>query len=157
MILLLFVFWLMLNGRWAGDVLITGAVASVLVFFFAVSFCGWSPRKEKMAFKLLPGAVAYACALLWEIAKANFVVLRTIGKNNTSPCIRTIQTKLKTRMARVLFANSITLTPGTVTIQIVDNRITVHCLTKQLADDLTDMSLEKRLLEMEAKVFGKRV
>lgn len=157
MAFLLFVFWIMLNGRLEADVLISGAVSALAIWGFMICFTGWSIKKEKQALILLPSVIAYFLRLFIEIFKANIGVLKIIVNGKTDPYIRTIQTPLKTRMARVLLANSITLTPGTVTIQLDGDKLTVHCLTREMAEGLTDFILEKKLIEMEEKANGKRV
>lgn len=157
MAVLLFVFWVVLNGRLDADVLITGVVSALLIWLFTIRFTGWSIQKEKQAIRLMPAVIAYFAILFKEIFKANFGVMKIILTGRTDPYIRTFQTPLKTRMARVLLANSITLTPGTVTVQVEDDRLTVHCLTKEMADGLSDFILEKKLVEMEEKANGKRV
>ena len=157
MALFLFVFWIILNGRLDWDVLITGAVSAILIWLFAIRFTGWSLKKEKQAIVLLPGVLAYFASLFVEIFKANIGVLKVIVSGKTDPYIRTIQTPLKSKMARVLLANSITLTPGTVTVQLEGDKLTVHCLTREMADGLTDFILEKKLVKMEERANGKRV
>lgn len=157
MAILLFVFWVMLNGRLDMDVLITGAISAIAIWLFMLSFTGWSLKKEKQAMILLPSLIAYFAFLFWEILKANIGVLKIILTGKTDPYVRTIETPLRSKMSRVLLANSITLTPGTVTVKIEENRLTVHCLTKDMAEGLTDFILEKKLLEMEEKAYGKRV
>ncbi|MBQ2432856.1 MAG: Na+/H+ antiporter subunit E [Clostridia bacterium] len=157
MAILLFVFWIVLNGRLEADVLITGAVSAVAIWFFTIRFTGWSLKKEKQAMILLPSVIAYFVRLFIEIFKANIGVLKVIVTGKTDPYIRTIQTPLKTKLARLMLANSITLTPGTVTVQLEGDKLTVHCLTKEMADGLTDFILEKQLMKMEEKANGKRV
>ncbi len=157
MAILLFVFWIVLNGRLEADVLITGGVSAVAIWLFTIRFTGWSLKKEKQAIVLLPEVIAYFVRLFIEIFKANIGVLKVIVTGKTDPYIRTIQTPLKTKLARLLLANSITLTPGTVTVQLEGDKLTVHCLTREMADGLTDFILEKKLMKMEEKANGRRV
>ncbi len=157
MAILLFVFWIVLNGRLEADVLITGAVSAVAIWLFTIRFTGWSLKKDKQAMILLPSVIAYFVRLFIEIFKANIGVLKVIVTGKTDPYIRTIQTPLKTKLARLMLANSITLTPGTVTVQLEGDKLTVHCLTREMADGLTDFILEKKLMKMEEKANGKRV
>ena len=157
MAILLFVFWIVLNGRLEADVLITGGVSAVAIWLFTIRFTGWSLKKEKQAIVLLPEGIAYFVRLFIEIFKANIGVLKVIVTGKTDPYIRTIQTPLKTKLARLLLANSITLTPGTVTVQLEGDKLTVHCLTREMADGLTDFILEKKLMKMEEKANGRRV
>ena len=157
MAVLLFAIYLVLNGRADSDVLLTGAVIVALLALFANRFCGWSPRAEIRFLSVLPDALMYAVCLAVEIAKANWAVMKLAAGGAPDPYVRSFTTALKTDFARTALANSITLTPGTVTIQLVGDRLTVHCLTREMADGLTDSSLEKRLLQMEAKLNGGRV
>jgi len=157
MALILFGLWLIINGRCDFDVIVTGVIASVLIWLFAVFFTDWSVKREIRAIRMLPHLAAYCFFLLIEIFKANLDVLKVIIRKKPDPVIRVIKTPLKSKTARVLLANSITLTPGTVTVKLEGDTLTVHALTKELADGLTDFSLEKRLLKMEEKAYGKSV
>ena len=58
-------------------------------------------------------------------------------------------TDFKTGLARVLLANSITLTPGTITVSVEDDRFCVHCLDKELAEGMETSIFVKLLKEME--------
>lgn len=157
MAVVLMAFWVILNGRFAPDTLITGAVMGAAVWLCLILFAGWSGRKEWRVIRLAPLAAAYAFFLLAEIFKANMGVLKVILFHRPEPVIRVIQTPLKSKAARVVLANSITLTPGTVTVRLEGDTLTVHALTKEIAEGLTDFSLEKRLLKMEEKAHGKSV
>ena len=61
----------------------------------------------------------------------------------------TFESRLKTRTARVFLANAITLTPGTITVKVKGNMLTVHCYDKSLAEGLDDTIFEKKLLKLE--------
>ena len=58
-------------------------------------------------------------------------------------------TAFQTGLAKVLLANSITLTPGTITVSVEDDRFCVHCLDKELAEGMEDSVFVKLLEEME--------
>ena len=59
-------------------------------------------------------------------------------------------TDLKTRFGRFLLANSITLTPGTITVRVEENRFTVHCMSRDMIDGINDGALVKLIRKMEA-------
>ena len=67
------------------------------------------------------------------------------------PAIVYFDTDFKTGIAKVFLANSITLTPGTITVSVEENRFCVHCLDKELAEGLEDSVFVELLREMEAK------
>ena len=83
-----------------------------------------------------------------EIIKANLHVFKLAmtreGYEEMSPRIVTIKTKLKTDFAKFVFANSITLTPGTVTMSLVGDEFVVHAIDKAVADELPG-EMEKRV------------
>ena len=154
MTLMLMLFWIILNGRFDGDVLITGAAITVVFEVCLCLFGGWSIKAELRVYGLIPKGVCYLGALIKEIVIANLVTIKIIFRKTEEPYIRTFQTPLKTKAACMVLANSITLTPGTVTVQLNDNVLTVHALTKELADGLDGSADEKRLIEMEEKTNG---
>lgn len=155
MALLVFGFWLLLCGRIAPDTLTTGAAITALMLLLA-HFTGlWTFDREKNIYRLLPSGIIYFFVLIKEIFAANIKVIKTIIRHDEKPCIRHYITTLGTKAARAMLANSITLTPGTVTVQLVDNVLTVHCLTREMADALDGSALERRLKKMEEMAYGK--
>jgi multicomponent Na+:H+ antiporter subunit E len=91
--------------------------------------------------------------LIVEILKANIVVFRMIysSKYELEPAVVHFKSNLNSRFARVLLANSITLTPGTITVALDENEYTVHCLDKELAEGI-DSSIFVQLLERIERV-----
>ena len=66
------------------------------------------------------------------------------------PALVRIEVDLKTEMARYILANSITLTPGTITVLSEGNSLTVHCLRKDLLGDVAGSTFVRLLRKMEA-------
>ena len=93
----------------------------------------------------------YLLLLLKEIILANISVARIVmsPKINVSPCIVRLKTRLKSSLHRAILANSITLTPGTLTLQLNDDELVVHCLMKEYIPDLVNSKFEKLLLKIE--------
>ena len=89
--------------------------------------------------------------LVLEILKANFATIKLITTSNyeIEPVIIKFRTKLKTKEARVILANSITLTPGTITVNLEEDEYTVHCLDKDLANGIEDSVFVKLLEKIE--------
>lgn len=71
-------------------------------------------------------------------------------KFKNEPVIVQFRTDLKSKMARVLLANSITLTPGTITVSLEDDVYTVHCLDKRLAEGMDTSVFVRLLRKLEA-------
>ena len=62
-----------------------------------------------------------------------------------------VHTNLKTETARVILANSITLTPGTITVSLTEQELLVHCLDKSLAEGMEDSEFVRLLEAMEGE------
>ncbi len=91
--------------------------------------------------------MGYAAWLLWQVVLANIHVLKLAFSQNeraTHPRIIRFKTSLKSDFARYVFANSITLTPGTVTMSLVGDEFVVHAIDKAVADELPG-EMEKRV------------
>ncbi|MBX6323080.1 MAG: Na+/H+ antiporter subunit E [Rhodospirillaceae bacterium] len=101
---------------------------------------------------LLTGGLRYWPWLLLEIAKSNLAVARSIidPRLRISPRIVTVPTSQRTDLGRVVYANSITLTPGTVSILVDRDTITVHALTVEGAEGLAAGDMDRRVTRMEA-------
>jgi len=90
--------------------------------------------------------------LFIEIVKANIAVLRCIWlpkKYPISPLTRTLQMEPETRIARTVYANSITLTPGTTTIKVSGEDILVYALTEAGMADLKSGEMGRRVHQLE--------
>ena len=143
--------WLILNGRITGEILLLGGLLSALIYLFLVIVMGYSPRKEWRMLRKSGLAAAYAAVLLWEILKANGAVLRCLylQKAVVDPVIVRVDVPLKSETARVILANSITLTPGTITVSLEGSRLLVHCLRSAYAADLATSRFVRLLQKME--------
>lgn len=153
MFLMLWLFFILLSGKWTWEIAIFGLLIAALVFAFACAFMDWSWRREMRLLRRLPYTVLYAATLFCEIVKANFVMLgRIYARKPVEPAIVTIRTRLKEDSQRVLLSNAITLTPGTITLHCEGDRLTVHCLDLRDADSLEGSNLEARIARLgEAK------
>ena len=150
MFLLIFAFWLILSGKITFEIIWIGLLISILVFAFAHFFFGWSWRRERNAYILLPFCIVYAAVLVWEILKANIAITPYIfGKKKPDGVIVKFDSGLSSRAANVFLANSITLTPGTITLEQNDSLFTVHCLHGEMAEEIEASVFVKLLLHME--------
>ena len=152
MFILFFVCWIVFNQAFTLEIAIFGIVLSVVMFLFICKFMDYSIKKDIILLKKFPQIIAYALILLKEIIKANFVLYRLFflhSKEKREPVMVTFESRLKTRTARVFLANAITLTPGTITVKVKGNMLTVHCYDKSLVAGLNDTVFEKRLLKLE--------
>jgi len=151
MFIVFFLLWLVLNERVTLEIVYFGLGISAALYFFVVKFMDYSPKKEWAAIRKLPKTLKYLFNLLVEIFKANVGVMHFIlsPRYEVEPQLVYFKTKLKKDVERVALANSITLTPGTITVSLEEDLMCVHCLDKTLADGLEDSEFERQLLEME--------
>lgn len=131
----LLVFWILLNGSLATDVLGVGIGASFLI---ALSFS----RSASVFTEFRATPRAFLTALLYipyfvaELVKANLRLALIVLSPSLplNPGIVKVRTKLKSRMGRLLLANSITLTPGTLTVELAGEWLYIHWVTVDSAD-----------------------
>ena len=150
MYLLFFAIWVILNGRITLEVVLFDVVIATLMFAFICKFMDYSIKKEVWLFKNFFLLLWYVIVLIVEILKANFAVVKMIFsvKYQIEPALVTFKSPLKTGFANFLLANSITLTPGTITVSSENGEFVVHCLDKDLAlgmDDSIFVHLLKKL------------
>lgn len=158
MIVLLFLLWIIFNGKLTLEIAVFGAVFTALIFAFMVAFMDYSWRKEMMVYRLIPLGLKYLFVLIWEIIKANAVMLGIVvtDKHELEPTIVKFQPELQSELARVILANSITLTPGTYTVGIDDRELRVHCLDKDFSIEIESSVFVKQLQRMEHVVYAKK-
>lgn len=151
MLLLFFLVWVIFNGRITLEIALFGVGVSALMFWFLCRFMDYSFRKERMLLKKLPVLARFCGCLVREIVSANLCVCRMIlsRKEQVEPVLVRLHTDLKTETARAVWANSITLTPGTITVSLTGQELLVHCLDKSLADSMEDSPLERLLKQLE--------
>ena len=148
MLIIFFLAWIIFNGQVTLEILLFGLAISVAVFWFMCRFMDYSLKKEWKLYKSLGFFFRYAVVLLKEIIKANLDIMPRIYtiEETMEPVIVKFKVNLKSDFTRVLLANSITLTPGTITVALEENEYTIHCLDKSLAEGL-DTSVFVKMLE----------
>ncbi len=148
MFVLFFLIWIIFNGQLTLEIAAFGIVIAGVIYLFICKFLDYSPRNDIILCKRLFLLLHYVFVLVVEILKANGAVFRMIysAKYNIEPAVVHFKTTLHSTFARVLLANSITLTPGTITVSLKDDEYVVHCLDKELAMGI-DSSIFVKLLE----------
>ncbi len=158
MILFVFAFWLILSGKLTLEILLTGAVFTAAVYAFACFFLSWTFSRELVVYKLIPLAAAYFGVLAWEIVKANLGVLPFIlGKKKPDGVVVHFTSPLESDTANVLLANSITLTPGTITLDQKGKSFAVHCLHADMSHGMDASVFVRLLLKMEKTLRKGRI
>lgn len=148
--LLFLAIWLVFSGKF--DVFHTslGVVSSLFVAYTSRDLFeknNSTLKNIKIFFKFLP----YLIWLIIQVIKSNLnvigIILHRRIKDKIDPQIFEYKTKLDTDLAKMLFANSITLTPGTITISCVNDKLKIHTINKQGAL-LGVKAIEDKLLKV---------
>ena len=146
-------FWILLNGKFTWEIFLFGLAVAAAVYWFICRFMDYSLRKDFLLFKNAGLFLLFMGVLLREIARANLGVLKLIlsPRYEPEPALVYFKTDLKSGICKVLLANSITLTPGTITVSVEGDEFCVHCLDQELADGVEDSVFVELLKEMEAE------
>jgi len=149
--LLILALWIIFNGQITAEIVILGIIFSAVIYLFICKVLGFSYKRDLALIKKTGYVIEYLFVLLIEIVKANIVVGKIVlsSREEVEPAIVVFRSNLKSEKARVVLANSITLTPGTITIRLEYDELTVHCLDKSLAEGLNDSIFVKLLERME--------
>ena len=127
-----------------------GGVSTLLA-----AFLGWRIEQSdprRISLKMLLRLPAYWAWLLIEIVKANIDVVKRIWYPShypISPTLMRLSASQQSRTGRTTYANSITLTPGTVAVEVTKSEILVHALTSEAAADLARGEMDKRVTRAE--------
>ncbi|MBD3648380.1 MAG: Na+/H+ antiporter subunit E [Pseudomonadales bacterium] len=141
-------FWLINSGHYGALMLFFGLISVSFVVFLSWRMDVVDGESQPLRIMLLlPG---YWMWLLKEIVVANFQVVACIwkGESSISPTWFVVKATQKTDLGKVIYANSITLTPGTMSVDLEDDSITVHALTQELADSLESGTMERHVRRM---------
>ncbi|MGN0385235.1 MAG: Na+/H+ antiporter subunit E [Lachnospiraceae bacterium] len=151
MILLYFVLWVIFNANFTLEIAIFGVVISLVIFWFTCKFMDYSIKKEINGYKKAGKYMKYIYHLLVEVVKANLVTIHFIfsQKEEIEPAIVTFKGKAKTPLGKTMIANSITLTPGTITASLEGDTYMVHCLDESYAEGIDDNVFTKIVEEVE--------
>jgi multicomponent Na+:H+ antiporter subunit E len=145
--IILFVFWMVMAGRFDLLHVMLGMISSLLVTVVSGNLLFKESRKgrgrEAVRF------VMYVPWLIYQIILANWQVARLALSPRMleliDPQLIKIKVNVKSDISKVTLANSITLTPGTVTAGIKGNEFLVHTLWQPSKDDLLSREMEKRV------------
>jgi len=147
-------FWVVLSGMFDAFHLSLGVICCLLVAHFSHDLLFFSDGKHSTGRSLL-GFIAYLPWLFYQIVLANlqvaYIVLHPNMFGLIDPHVIRFKTKLKRPISKVTFAQSITLTPGTITVSIHDDEFSVYALTRNASDSLPGEMEERiaRALESE--------
>ena len=145
----LFGAWLLLSGHFTALLMSFGvlSVAAAVGIALRMDVVDHESHPVHLTWRI----PAYWFWLLVQIVRSNFDVARTIlGVGDPpAPTVATVKPSQRTELGQVIHANSITLTPGTISIELENGEITVHALTRASADDLATGAMDERVSKLE--------
>lgn len=155
----LLAFWLLFSGSVGPQQILSGALASGLLTAFWASRMSGHPEArpatgiELPVFALQPRFLLYAGRMVFEIVRANWAVALIVldPRMPVEPHFVMVKTKLAYNLARVVYANSITLTPGTISVCLEGDTITVHAINRAAAEGVGHWEIENRVKELERR------
>jgi multicomponent Na+:H+ antiporter subunit E len=146
---ILFGFWILLSWHFDAIHLVLGLISSLLVAY-ASSDLLIPGRGAGLSLKKIALIVHYILYLAYSIVLANIDVAYRVlhPKMPIEPEIVEFKTRLSSDLARTILANSITLTPGTITVDVRGDMFSIHALSPQSADDLLKGGMENKLIKI---------
>lgn len=148
---LLFAVWLSWSGHYTPLMLGFGIGSCLFVAWLArrMDRIAGVRRVYNLGLRWIP----YGFWLLWEIGKSNLAIARAILSPSLpiQPQLVRVKAGQKTPLGVVIYANSITLTPGTITLDVRDGEILVHALTDGSAAGLRTGEMDRRVTALEGR------
>ena len=139
--------WLLLSGHYDPLLLTLGVLSCITCLYVT-----WKAKfidEEGLPLHLLIRLPIYTLWLFKEIIKANIDTAKIIILNNPDPQNFRVKSSQKTEAGKVTYANSITLTPGTVTTVLDGDILEVHALSSDMADDVKSGVMDKKVSWLE--------
>lgn len=146
--------WLLLSGHFDALLLSLGVLSCGLVLFLSQRMAVIDRETQPLHLAgVLPG---YWLWLLGQILRSNLDVVRRIlsPRPDITPTMLRIALDEETELCQTIFANSITLTPGTVSVSLRGGTVEVHGLTREGVTALAGGEMQRRVVAMEEAVTG---
>ena len=145
--IVLFGFWLLMSGYYTPLILSLGVISCLLCVYLTIK--GKFLDNETLPIYFFPRLIQYTLWLIKEILKSNIQTAKVIIMKSEEPELISVKVTQKTNEGKVTYANSITLTPGTVTTQIKNDIFEVHALTIDFGDDVRSSDIDKMVTWVE--------
>lgn len=150
-IIALFVYWLVLSGHYEPWLVAFGIASSIAVVLFA--WVKGITDAEGFPIHLVPAGLTYWPWLLWQIVLSAVRVTKLVidPALPISPTITRVDALPQTAVGITTYANSITLTPGTISLEVAerDRTIWVHAIERAGAEGFEDDEMNRRVAVMD--------
>lgn len=149
--ILLLAFWLILSDQINAQSLLTGAAASLIILWQCADLLFDERNKILYSPRSVVTLLRFGAELIKEIVKANIDIARIVLSPSLpiKPRFMKIPVKFKNDFNKMVYGNVITLTPGTLTVDVSDEHFIIHALTDEAAASLNDSPLEAWVLKLE--------
>lgn len=150
LVLLLGVYWALLSGQFHNNFLLTAGALCIAFVFWTALRMGLVDDEGAPA-RYYHRLVLYTPYILWQVVLANWDVLKRIWAADLPIDPRLVRVPYSTRdgFVTVTYTNSITLTPGTVTVDVGERELLIHSLTRENEDSLRDGDMERHVKRLE--------
>ena len=149
--IIMYVLWFLFNGKITLELAVVGALICGGLYYFTKKFIWEKERKSILKGRVLD-FIKYGFVLFIEIIKANIAVIKLIlnpNMNQWHPTFIRFTSDLELERMRVILANSITLTPGTITVGMEGKEFTVHVLDNREEGNVENSIFTKMLIQIE--------
>lgn len=148
--------WLIFNGKVTWELLMIGALISVMLEIATCKIFNIRIRDDLARTLGIWRYVKYFFILIGEMFSCSFKVLGLIlhPSEEIKPRLSYFRADIKSDAKCVLLANSITLTPGTITVGLLGNRFHVHSLDRSFADGMENSDFVREIQKLEARHGG---
>ena len=146
------VFWIILNSRFTFEVIISGIFIALLTGLLFYRFIGLSPKTELKALRKTGAIIIFLGAVVYEVFRANIQMVKVVlsPKIKTDPLIKYFDSPVRSDLAKMALACTINLTPGTVLVELSDDRYGVHTINAKFLDGMEDTwHIVKKLQKIE--------
>lgn len=149
---ILSIIWLVFSSQWNHPILLPLGAASIALTLY-LAYRMHILDREGHPIHLLVPILKYLPWLIKEVIKANLIVASHIvrGPKSLSPRICRLRNSQETDLGRIFLANSITLTPGTVTVYVREQEVWFYALTEELEQGVLNGEMDGRVTQLEGE------
>lgn len=154
MYVLILLLWLAFAGRLTWEILFTGLGLVAVIAVLAWILWGYTPKKEWKIVTLLPLFFAYAGIVIRNVICANMQMMGCIlsKKRPVEPTLMELESGLSHNLCRYLLSESITLTPGTITVRMEEGHLWIHAMNPAMLEGTEEGAVMKILRKMEERL-----
>ncbi|MBR6801205.1 MAG: Na+/H+ antiporter subunit E [Eubacteriaceae bacterium] len=146
-------FSIVISGKFTVEIGLVFGGVSIVVFLFCKKYLGYSIKKEKIILRNTFIAIEYLWCVFKNLILSNISVIKLIyaKKNLTHPYLVSFSSGISSDFLNMILANSISLTPGTITVDQSGQKFIIHCIEKSLADGIENSDFIRILRKMEVE------